>query len=178
MISRPLQYAIAALVALALVLGGWAYLHHLHSTIQGLNDKVSSLKDEVAVQTDIANLAQKAAASAQTTTKVVTQTVEKVVTVKEKGDTIIKKVPVYVTKTADSQCVVTAGSVGVLNAAARNLPIVSGPAGILPDEPSGVALSTVTATAAEWASLYHQLAERYNGLVRLWNEQARTQNAK
>lgn len=171
MLSKPLQYVIAAVVALALVLGGWWYLHHLHSTIEGLEDKVQ-------VQTDIAVLAQKAAAAAQTSTTVVTQTVEKVVTVKEKGDTIIKKVPVYVTKTADSQCVVTAGTVGVLNAAARNLPTVSGPAGILPDSPSGVALSTVTGTAAEWASRYYQLAERYNGLVKLWDEQARTQNGR
>lgn len=157
-----LQKYIALAVVGAFVLGGlWLYRASLLSDI-------SDLQREVKTQTDRAELAAKVAASATASQVVVTKTVEKVVEVKVKGDTIIKEVPVYVTKAADNGCVVTNGAVSVLNAAAANMLLPADPGGVQ-DRPSGVALSTVTGTAAQWANLYWQLAERYKGL-REWTE--------
>lgn len=155
------KYIAAAVVGALLLLSVWLYWHNLQSTI-------SDLRDEVQTQTDRADLAVKVAASQTATTKIVTRTIEKVVEVKVKGDTIVQKVPVYVTAKADSQCVVTNGTVSVFNAAASNV-LLPGTASGVQDGPSGVALSTLTGTAAQWASLYHQLAKRYEGL-REWTE--------
>ena len=41
-------------------------------------------------------------------------------TVREKGNTIIREVPTYVTAKDDAACVVPAGAIRLLNAAARN----------------------------------------------------------
>jgi len=41
-------------------------------------------------------------------------------TIRERGQTIVREVPKYVTATDDAACVVPAGFVGLLNAAARN----------------------------------------------------------
>lgn len=152
--------AIAALAAVTL-LGVWLYWGHLTSTIEDLHKQVTEANNR-------ATLAANVAASAVSSQVVVTKTVEKVVEVKVKGDTIIQKVPVYVTQKADSQCIVTNGAVSVLNAAASNV-LLPGSPGTVQDGPSGVALSTVTGTAAEWASLYWQLVERYKGF-REWTE--------
>lgn len=152
--------AIAALAAVTL-LGVWLYWGHLTRTIEDLHEQVTEANNRA---TQAANVA----ASAVSSQVVVTKTVEKVVEVKVKGDTIIQKVPVYVTQKADSQCTVTNGAVSVLNAAAANV-LLPGNPGTVQDGPSGVALSTVTGTAAEWASLYWQLVERYKGF-REWTE--------
>lgn len=159
------KYIAAAVVGALLLFGTWLYWHNLQSTI-------TKLRNEVQTQTDRADLAVKVASSQTATTKIVTQTVERVVEVKVKGDTIVQKVPVYVTAKADSQCVVTNGTVSVFNAAASNM-LLPGAASGVQDGPSGVALSTLTGTAAQWASLYYQLDERYKGL----REWAQTQGA-
>lgn len=158
-----LQKYIALAVVGALVLGGlWLYRASL------LGD-ISDLQREVKTQTDRAELAAKVAASATATQVVVTKTVEKIVEVKVKGDTIVKEVPVYVTKAADNGCTVTNGAVSVLNAAAANVLLPGDPGGVQ-DGPSGVTLSTITGTAAQWASAYYQLRERYIGF-REWTEE-------
>lgn len=80
--------------------------------------------------------------------KVVTEYVDRVQVIKERGATIIKEVPVYVSVKADAACTVNAGFVRVHDAAARSLPAPE-PAGAADEAPSGVALSAVAATAAE-----------------------------
>jgi hypothetical protein len=155
------KYLAGAALLVLLVGGVWLYWVSLQDTIEQLHADLETAQRETTE-------ARAQRDSAQATTRVVTQTVEKVVEVKVKGDTIIQKVPVYVTEKADTGCTVTNGAVSVLNSAAANVLLPGNPGGVQ-DGPSGVALSTVTRTAAEWASLYWQLAERYKGL-REWAE--------
>ena len=58
---------------------------------------------------------------AQGTTRVVTEYVDRVQVVRERGDTITKEVPVYVTPTADAACAVPAGFVHIHDAAAAGI---------------------------------------------------------
>lgn len=152
-----LRYVLPVVAVLALIGGAWLYVHNLNSDIE-------QLKREVKTQTDRADLATKVAASSTATTQIVTKTVDRVVEVKVKGDTIVQKVPVYVTQKADAACVVPLGAVSVLNAAAANV-LLPGSPGAIQETPSGVALSTVTGTAAEWAGRYWQLAAEYDGFM-------------
>ena len=55
---------------------------------------------------------------AQATVKVVTQYVDRIRVVREKGDTIIKEVPVYVPVQADAACTINRGFVRLHDAAA------------------------------------------------------------
>ena len=83
---------------------------------------------------------------AQGTVKVVTQYVDRVRVVREKGDTIIKEVPVYVPVQADAACTINRGFVRLHDAAAAGeLPEPAGDA----DAPAaGIALSAVAGTVA------------------------------
>lgn len=157
------DYLIGTALLLLACTGLWVWHSSLTSTIRDLRVQVQD-------ETDRADLAARVAASAVSTQLIVTQTVERVVEVKVKGDTIVQRVPVYVPQKADNGCVVTNGAVSVLNSAAQNVLLPTNP-GSLYDAPSGVTLSTVTGTAAEWASLYWQLAERYKGFLTWTTEQ-------
>lgn len=90
--------------------------------------------------------------------KVVTQYVDRVQVVREKGDTIIKEVPVYVDREADRACVVPVGFVRVHDAAVANMPV--GDPGSADAAPSGVALSAVAATVAGNYTTCHENAEQ------------------
>jgi len=93
---------------------------------------------------------------AEATVKVVTEYVDRVRVVREKAQTIIKEIPVYVTQEADSACVVPHGFVVVHDAAASNtLPPPPGPADAAP---AAVALSAVAATVADNYGLCHENA--------------------
>lgn len=105
-------------------------------------------------------------ALAQGTTKVVTQYVDRVQVVRERGDTIIKEVPVHVTPTADAACTVPAGFVQFHDAAAAGVT----PAGAAddPDAPApGVTLSAIAETTAANYSQYHAAAEQVTALQQL-----------
>ncbi len=58
---------------------------------------------------------------AKGTTRVVTQYVDRVQVVRERGDTITKEIPVYVTPTADAACAVPVGFVRIHDAAAAGV---------------------------------------------------------
>lgn len=90
--------------------------------------------------------------------KVVTQYVDRVQVVREKGDTIIKEVPVYVDREADRACVVPVGFVRVHDGAASNVPV--GDPGSADAAPSGIALSAVAATVAGNYTTCHENAEQ------------------
>lgn len=90
--------------------------------------------------------------------KVVTQYVDRVQVVREKGDTIIKEVPVYVDREADRACVVPVGFVRVHDSAAANVPV--GDPGSSDAAPSGVALSAVAASVAGNYTTCHENAEQ------------------
>ncbi|CAJ7945697.1 signal peptide protein [Burkholderia pseudomallei] len=90
--------------------------------------------------------------------KIVTQYVDRVQVVREKGDTIIKEVPVYVDREADRACVVPVGFVRVHDGAAANVPV--GDPGSADAAPSGIALSAVAATVAGNYTTCHENAEQ------------------
>lgn len=116
-------------------------------------------------------------------TVIVTETVEVIKEVKVKGDTIIKEVPVYVTKEADSACTVPLGFVSVHDraihsgnaaqaqaaapAADAGAPEPQEPVPQWRNEPSGVPLSEVAAVSAHNATAFGQLKSMYLGL-RQW----------
>lgn len=100
---------------------------------------------------------------AQKSERVVTRFVDRVQIVRERGATITKEVPIYVTVQADSQCSVPSGFVWLHDAAAANLPLGE-PAGD-PDAPAaGVALSTVAETVAGNYGIAHELRAQVIGL--------------
>ncbi len=138
----PTPYIVLGLVlaVLAAISGAFLYGYDLGS------EEVQERWDLAAAETakDIAELRAKAA---EVTTVEVVKYVDRVVEVQGKTKTIVKEVPVYVSKESDNACVVPDGFVRVHDAAA---------AGDLPEAPSdsdaapsGVALSTVAATVAE-----------------------------
>ncbi|VVE67894.1 hypothetical protein PCA31118_02696 [Pandoraea captiosa] len=93
---------------------------------------------------------------------VITQYVDRVREVRVKGNTIIQKVPVYVTAQADAACTVPVGFVRLHDTAAANTALDD------PSDsdarPSGVALSAVAATVADNYTAYHELVARYDAL--------------
>ena len=73
---------------------------------------------DAAVQQQTLQVASTRERQAQATVKVVTRYVDRVRVVREKGDTIIKEVPVYVPAQADAACTVNRGFVRLHDAAA------------------------------------------------------------
>ncbi len=94
---------------------------------------------------------------------VVYQYVDRWRTVVEKGDTIVREVPVYVTKEADARCTLTRGFVGVHDAAARGESLRA-PTGN-PDAPAeGLTASAVARTVAGNYTTCHATAEQLRAL--------------
>lgn len=130
--GNPFLWRVGAAVALALscVLFGYV-LGNKHGTA-----KLSSfILAQNAEATKVVARQEKAA------TKTEIQVREKVRIVKEKGDVIIKEVPVYVTKADDDKCVIPNGFVRLHTAAAENT--APGPASDSDRAPSGHSLSQV-----------------------------------
>lgn len=106
--------------------------------------------------------------AAQANTRVVTRYVDRVRTVRERGHTLIKEIPVYVTREADAACPVPAGFVRVHDAAAANLP-VGDPRGA-DAAASGLALSAAAGTIADNYATCHENAEQLSALQALLRE--------
>jgi hypothetical protein len=107
---------------------------------------------------------------AQATVKVVTQYVGRVRVVREKGETIIKEVPVYVPVQADAACAINRGFVRLHDAAAS---------GELPESArdadaaaTGLALSAVAGTVAANYQTCHENAEQLRALQAWVSEMA------
>lgn len=100
--------------------------------------------------------------------KVETEVVERIREVKVKGDTIVKEVPVYVTKVDDAACELRNGFVRSHDAAARNEP--SGPAQDTDRDPAGVELSQALQAVADNYAKYHACREKVIGWNRFWDE--------
>ena len=107
-------------------------------------------------------MTQKETASAETTVKVVTKYVNKVQIVKEKGNDIIKQVPVYITKDAVTKCDVPTGFVMLHDSASRNeVPDSTRVPNVATSE---VKISEVAGTVIENYTTYYQLAEQLKSL--------------
>lgn len=130
--------------------------------------RVTAQWDAERAQTEI-KLQRLAAKQAQTTAQVVTQYVDRVRVVKQRGADIVKEVKVYVPAQADADCTVPHGFVRLHDAAAE---------GVVPDAPSladaapsAIALSTTVATVADNYGRYHAVAEQLKALQQWVREQ-------
>lgn len=157
-----LKYAFRILAPLALVLAVFAFGYS-----RGSGHVRAEWNADVA-QRQLA-LADAEARAAKITTKIVTEYVDRVRVIREKGQTIVKEVPVYVTPKADAACVVPRGFVRVHDGAARNQP--PGAPEAIDDAPAGIALSTVAEITADNYRTYHEVAEQLKALQQWVAEQ-------
>ena len=146
-------YRLLALAALCIALFGFGWLkgtNHVRAQWEAATAAQQQVQAQVQIQ------------QAEATVQVVTQYVDRIQVVREKGDTLIQEVPVYVPIQADAACTVHRGFVSLHDAAA---------AGELPesardaDAPAeGLALSAVAATVVTNYQTCHENAEQLKAL--------------
>ena len=155
----PWPYRLLAMAALAVALTGFGW-------IKGA-EHVQTQWD-AAVQQQTLQAITVRERQAEATVKVVTQYVDRVHVVREKGETIIKEVPVYVPVQADAACTINRGFVRLHDAAAAGeLPE---PAGDADAAAAGVALSAVATTVTTNYQTCHENAEQLRALQAWGNE--------
>ncbi|CUJ09876.1 hypothetical protein [Achromobacter xylosoxidans] len=149
----PWPYRLLALAALGVALVGFGW-------IKGASHVRAQW--DAAIQQQALQTAAIRERQAQATVKVVTQYVDRVRVVREKGETIIKEVPVYVPVQADAACSINRGFVRLHDAAA---------VGELPDSAqdadaaaADIALSAVAGTVAANYQTCHENAEQLRAL--------------
>ena len=164
LIPRPYRWLAIAALAVALTGLGW---------VKGAGHVQSQWDAAVHQQTlQIAAVRQR---QAEATVQVVTRYVDRVRVVREKGDTIIKEVPIYVPVQADAACTINRGFVRLHDAAA---------AGELPEPArdadaaaAGIALSAVAGTVAANYQTCHENAEQLRALQEWIGEMGATERA-
>jgi hypothetical protein len=114
-------------------------------------------------------MAKKDAASADTTTRVVTKYVTKVEVIKENGNAIIKEIPKYIDANADGQCVIPNGFILLHDSASRN-EVPDSTRGI-DGGASSVKLSGVAETVSTNYTTYYKVAEQLKSLQEWVKEQ-------
>ena len=161
LIPWPYRWLALVLLAAALIGFGW---------IKGAGHVQAQW--DAAVRKQTLQVAEVRERQAHATVKVVTQYVDRVRVVREKGDTIIKEVPVYVPVQADAACTINRGLVRLHDAAA---------AGELPEPArdadaatAGLALSAVAGTVAANYQTCHENAEQLRALQVWVSEMAST----
>ena len=159
----PWPYRLLALAALAVALIGFGW-------VKGAGHVQT--RWDAAVQQQTLQAAAIRERQAQATVKVVTQYVDRVRIVREKGDTIIKEVPVYVPVQADAACTINRGFVRLHDAAAAGA--LPEPAGDTDAAAADIALSTVAATVATNYQTCHETAEQLRALQTWVREMAST----
>ena len=162
LIPWPYRLLAMALLAAALIGFGW---------IKGAEHV--KVKWDTAVQQQTLQAATVRQKQAEATVKVVTEYVDRVRVVREKGDTIIREVVVYVPVQADAACTINRGFVRLHDAAAAGeLPE---PAGDADATAAGLALSTVAGTVAANYQTCHENAEQLRALQAWVREIRRTE---
>ena len=150
-ISWP--YRLLALAAICIAMFGFGWLTGArHVQVQWDATTAAQQQAQAQVQTR----------QAETTVQVVTQYVDRIQVVREKGNTLIQEVPVYVPIQADAACTVPSGFVSLHDAAAAGeLPEAARDA----DAPAeGLALSAVAATVVTNYQTCHENAEQLKAL--------------
>ncbi|AOS78284.1 MULTISPECIES: hypothetical protein [Hydrogenophaga] len=157
LIPWPYRLLALALLAAALIGFGW---------IKGAGHVQAQW--DAAIQQQTLQAATMRQRQAEATVKVVTEYVDRVRVVREKGDTIIKEVPVYVPVQADVACTINRGFVRLHDAAAAgDLPE---PAGDADAAAARIALSAVARTVASNYQTCHENAEQLRALQAWVNE--------
>ena len=139
-------------LAVAMMVGG-VFLYGGYGVNKYWLDQVKKQKEE------IARIEKQ---SQQVTEKIVVEYREKIKVVKEKGDVIIKKVPEYITKESDAQCVIPNSFVLLHDSAAKN-EVPDASRGV-DETASGAKLSDVARTVTINYNNYHQLSEQLKAL--------------
>ncbi len=153
MSAIPWPYRLLALTALGVALIGFGWIKGA-SHVQAQWD--------AAIQQQALQTAAARERNAQATVKVVTQYVDRVRVIREKGDTIFKEVPVYVPVQADAACTINRGFVRLHDAAAAGeLPE---PARDADEAAAGIALSAVAGTVAANYQTCHENSEQLRAL--------------
>lgn len=125
----------------------------------------------VAAQVQARNLAGQLRA-AQSTERIVTRYVDRVQRVRERGATLVQKVPVYVPAQADTACTVPRGFVRLHDAAAQGAPVPD-TAAAADAQPSGLALSAATGVVVDNYTTCRATAEQLSALqdwVRVYSQ--------
>ena len=149
----PWPYRLLALVLLAVALIGFGWVKGAEHV---------QAKWDAAIQQQTLQTAAIRQRQAEATVKVVTEYVDRVRVVRQKGDTIIKEVPVYVPVQADAACTINRGFVRLHDAAATGeLPE---PARDTDAPAAGIALSAVAGTVAANYQTCHENAEQLRTL--------------
>lgn len=149
----PWPYRLLAMAAFAVALVGFGW-------IKGATHVQAQW--DAAIQQQALQAAAVRERQEQATVKVITEYVDRVRVVREKGDTIIKEVPVYVPVQADAACTINSGFVRLHDAAAAGeLPE---PARDADEAAAGIALSAVAGTVAANYQTCHENAEQLRAL--------------
>ena len=107
-------------------------------------------------------MAKREAEAANATIKTVTEYVDKVTVIKEKGDEIIKEVPIYITKESDDKCVIPNSFVMLHDSASKGeVPDSTRP---VDETASSTKLSTVGETVFANYTTYYQVAQQLRSL--------------
>ena len=130
-----LKYVLPLLAMIALVAG--IYFTGAHSVQVKWDKEKAERKTQVEIQRVVQD---------KITYLTNTEYVYKTKEIKVKGDTIIKEVPVYVTKEDDAACRINNGSIRVLDSAVRNE--IPGPTDESDRADAGVSLSDVVENTA------------------------------
>ncbi|ASL74673.1 hypothetical protein DOT66_16665 [Ralstonia pseudosolanacearum] len=155
--------AFAVLCVLAAVAGLGVWLAHSYDAAIDRADTAERTAADLRTQLK----------GAQGSTVTVTQYVDRVQTIRLKGDTIIKEIPRYVPVQADASCVVPRGFVRLHDSAAAGAVPDPG-AGDADAAPSGVALSAVAGTVADNYTDSHANSEQLAHLQQLLRDQGAT----
>jgi len=147
------QYTLPIQIVSIIVLVFGVYMEGGISSQEKWEAKVAAVKLE---------MAQKATISAEISTKVLTKYITRVETIKQKGDEIVKEVPIYITKVDDTKCVIPNGFVLLHNSASQNE---------IPDTTRGfdagaseIKLSGVATTVIENYTAYYKVSEQLKSL--------------
>lgn len=159
----PWPYRLLALAALGVALVGFGW-------VKGAGHVQAQW--DAAIQQQTLQAAAIRERQAQATVKVVTEYVDRIRVVREKGDTIFKEVPVYVPDQADTACTINSGFVRLHDAAAEGR--VPEPAQDADAAPAGIALSAVAGTVAANYQTCHENAEQLRALQAWVSEIARS----
>ena len=159
----PWPYRLLAFAALGLALVGFGW-------IKGAGHVQAQW--DAAVQQQALQATAVREEQAQATVEVVTQYVDRVRVIHEKGDTIIKEVPVYVPVQADAACTINRGFVRLHDAAAGGA--LPEPARDADAAAADIALSAVAGTVATNYQTCHETAEQLTALQTWVREMAST----
>lgn len=151
--NRPLVIALGAVLTLLATAGAGAWFTDRYR---------EAVRRAAASETMVASLRAQLDSTDAGVVEV-TKYVDRVQTIRVKGDTVIKEIPRYVTVEADAACTVPGGFVRLHDAAATGSMLDPDPGGA-DATPSGVPLSTVAGTVAGNYITGHVNAARLNAL--------------